>query len=65
MTFGEKIRQLRQKESLTIKDLAAKSGLTAVTIISYEKNRSKANVTNIRKLANALNCEYEDLFELR
>lgn len=61
MTFGENLKNLRKSKSLSIKQLADLSGLSPVQISTYECNHHVPNAININKLANALECTYEDL----
>lgn len=65
MTFGEKLKDLRKKRNLTIKELAEKSGVTAVSICNYENGHHKPNLVNIQKLSKALKCKYEDLYDAK
>ena len=64
MTFGEKLRNLRKERGLTAKQLSEKSGLTAVSIINYENDHRKPNLVSINKLANALDCDFDELYNI-
>lgn len=64
MTFGEKLKSLRKERGLTAKQLAKKSGLTAVSISNYENGHRKPNLVGISKLASALECDFDELYEL-
>lgn len=61
MTFGEKLKNLRKERNMSIKELSQLSGLSAVQISNYEHDHYVPNAINVNKLANALNCSYEDL----
>lgn len=61
MTFGENLRNLRKERNLSIKELSAASGLSAVHISNYEHDHHVPNAININKLAVALGCTYEEL----
>ena len=65
MTFGEKLRDLRKEHKMSIKELASKSGITTVSISNYENDHCIPNLITIQKLANALNCNYDTLYNLR
>lgn len=64
MTFGEKIRELRKERKLTLKDVSDKSGLSVVSINFYENDKKKPTLVNVQKLANGLNCKFEELYEI-
>lgn len=61
MTFGERLRRLRKEHLLTIKELAARSGLTPTTITNFEHGYRSPNTITISKLATALGVTYEEL----
>lgn len=64
MTFAEKLKEIRQKQNMSIKELSEKSGLTTTIIISYEKDRCVPGPVSISKLASALNYDYNELYDL-
>jgi transcriptional regulator with XRE-family HTH domain len=58
------LAELRKKAGLTLKALAAKSGVNYMKIHQIEKGKIKPEHIMLRtaqKLANALNCEPKDL----
>jgi len=61
VTFGERLKNLRKERNLSIKELAEKSGLSAVQISNYEHDHYVPNAINVSKLAKALGCDYDDL----
>ncbi len=61
MTFGEKLKNLRKEQNLSIKQLSEKAGLSPVQISNYEHNRNIPNAITTNKLANALGCTYDEL----
>lgn len=63
MTFGEKIKQLRKEQKLTLKDVAEKAGLSIVSVNFYENDKQKPTLVSVQKLATALNCEFEELYK--
>ncbi|WP_338835973.1 helix-turn-helix domain-containing protein [Neomoorella thermoacetica] len=54
-TPGSRLRQARLAKNMTIRDLAAASGLTSTTIISLEGDKTKATLPHLRHLSQALN----------
>lgn len=59
------IKELRARKNITQEDLARLTGLTARTIYIYEKDVSslrKASYLNIKKIADALDVEVEEIF---
>ena len=63
-TFGEKLKSLRKGNKLTQKEVAEKAGLSIVTINFYENDEQKPSLTNLQRLATALNCDFDELYEL-
>lgn len=61
--FGDFIRKLREEQNLTQKELAEKSGFTVVQIKNIERGKNIPRVFNLGKLANALNCDFDYLYE--
>lgn len=61
MTFNERLKKLRAEKGLTIKALSELSGVTSVSISSYENGHRKAHPITIAKLAKALGCSYDYL----
>jgi transcriptional regulator with XRE-family HTH domain len=56
------LRELRRRKGLSQKDLAGKSGVGQDTISGIESGRHQARPSTLRKLADALGVEVEDLF---
>lgn len=62
--MGKKIKTLRKEKSLTLQELADKSGLYKSNISDIEnEKRFKPNIKTLEKLARALECEIGDFFE--
>lgn len=61
--FGDLIKRLRIENGLTIKELADKSGFSSVEIRNIESNKFRPRVNYLKKLSEALNCDYYYLFE--
>lgn len=57
------LNDLRTARGLTQYDLERMTGISAKTISAYENGRQSMNINNAIKLAVALNCTLDDLFE--
>lgn len=57
------IKELREKKNYTIKDLSNKSGISTVEIRNIEAGKNKPSASTIWKLSQALDYDYEILFE--
>lgn len=56
---------LRRRKLLSLRDLAAKAGVTVVTLIDIENGRSRPRLMTIRKIAGALEVDPEQVQEFR
>ena len=65
MSIGEKLKNLRIQRNLSMKELSKKSGLSIVSICGYETGKHIPSSRNISKLANALKCSFDELYDLR
>lgn len=59
MTFGEKLRELREEKGMPRQALAVASGVTFATIHGYEIGRRAPSFANVVKLASALGVTCE------
>ncbi len=59
--IGEKLRETRKRKLLTQQQLAERSGVGIATIIRVERNQVEPRGSTIRKLAEALEVEPEEL----
>jgi transcriptional regulator with XRE-family HTH domain len=57
MTFGDRLRELREGKGLSRQALATASGVTFATIHGYEIGRRAPSFSNVVKLAAALGVE--------
>ena len=57
MISGKKLKQIRLFRKLTQKELAAMSGITDAAIRNYESENRSPNIRQLRKIANALECD--------
>ena len=60
--LGGKIRNLRQKENLTIQDLSEKTGLSKWLISQIENEQVSPPISTLMKIANALKVEVAYFF---
>ncbi len=60
---GEKLREAREDADLSQRELGEKAGVSADTILRMEAGEGGAYGRTVRKIAKALNMEYEDLVE--
>ncbi len=59
----ERLRELRRRRVLSMRDLEARSGVSHNTIWRIESGRQGAHPRTIRKLAEALGVEPEELLK--
>lgn len=57
------IRAIRKRRGLSQEDLSAKSGVNRISISKYERGASYPNMANAMKIANALGCKIDQLFD--
>ena len=62
-TFGGFIRELRTSNNLTLTQLAAKLDLDSANLSKIENNKRDFDEKRLKKLANALNFNFEKLKE--
>ena len=55
------LKKLREKQSLSLSDLAQKSGVNRITIHRIENGKQKPMPRTVRKLADALQVDVEKL----
>lgn len=55
MTTGERIKQYRKQQSLTLKDLGERSGLSAGYLSLIERNQTALTLVTLKRIASALN----------
>ena len=61
--FGQLVKQARKEKNMTLKELADLVGMSANEISSIEKGKRVPRVTNISRIAKALEISYEKLLE--
>lgn len=62
MTFGEMITNLRKNKGYTLEQLSNKSGITIANLSLIENDKQKPKIVTLSKLANALECSYDELY---
>jgi transcriptional regulator with XRE-family HTH domain len=62
--IGERLRDLRKRKLLTQEQRADRSGVGIATIVRVERNQVEPRGSTIRKLADALNVEPEELVKV-
>ena len=62
---GARLRWIRQRRGLSMRELGKKAGVNPVTIGKLEKGRRPAQLETVRKLAGALEVEVEELLVRR
>lgn len=55
--IGAEIKSIRQSYGLSLRDLAAKVGITYQSLNRIENGRYNTGVNNICRILNALDCE--------
>jgi XRE family transcriptional regulator, fatty acid utilization regulator len=58
---GARLRWIRQRRGLSMRELGKKAAVNPVTIGKLEKGRRPAQLETVRKLAGALEVEVEEL----
>lgn len=62
LKIGLRIKELRQQNGLSQKDLSYAADLDRSYIASVENGQSNVSIVNIEKIANALNVTLKDFF---
>lgn len=61
MSVGDNIKRLRESKSLTLADLAAKTGMDEAACESIEAGQRPLTSTEVRKICNALEVTFDVL----
>lgn len=62
--FESVLKRKRVEKGYTLQKLSELSGITYVQINNLENGKNKPTALTISRLAKALECSYEELFEL-
>jgi len=60
--FGIRVKELRKKKHISQEKLAEIANIHRTYISSVELGKRNISLTNIEKIANALDCQITDLF---
>jgi two-component system, OmpR family, response regulator len=60
--IGETIRMLRKERTLTLKQMARRTGLSVSLLSQIERAESSASISSLYKIASALDVRIQDLF---
>ncbi len=60
--FGDKIRAVREKRGLTLREVAEKAGVSESMVSQIERNRVSPAIDTLLSLAAALDIDLEYLF---
>ncbi len=63
MTFGEKIKKLRNENHLTQKELADQLHVTFQTVSKWENNSNEPDFSTLKELAKIFHCSIEELLD--
>lgn len=63
VAFGERVRELRKKNGLSQEELSYKADLHRTYIGMIERAEKNITLSNIEKIAKALNVKINDLFD--
>jgi len=61
--FGEKIRRVRERKGLTLKEIAAKAGVSESLISQIERNKISPSLDTLLTIVTVLNINIDYLFE--
>lgn len=60
--FGSKLRAVRERRGITLKQVAAKAGVSESLVSQIERNKVSPSVDTLLSIADALGIDYEYLF---
>lgn len=60
--FGEKLRTIRERKKLTLKEVAGKAGVSESLISQIERNKVSPSIDTLLLIADVLDIDYEYLF---
>ncbi len=63
ISVGARLKQFREQRGLTLKQIAAHSGLSIGFISQVEHDQTYPSLASLKKLASALNVRLKDIFE--
>lgn len=60
--FGEKLRSVRERKGMTLKEVARQAGVSESLISQIERNRVSPSIDTLLQIADVLDIDYEHLF---
>ena len=60
--FGDKLRAVRERRSLTLKEVAEKTGISESMVSQIERNRVSPAIDTLFSIADVLDIDFEHLF---
>jgi transcriptional regulator with XRE-family HTH domain len=57
MTFGERVRLMRETESLTAKEVAMRAGVSPQYLCDIERDRRVCPLETAKRIADAVDCD--------
>lgn len=63
MKHGNLIKKLRVSKSMTLRDLAKKSGVCSATIYNCEAGKKSPSIDTLKKIAKGLGCDIKQLIK--
>ncbi|HAR96672.1 MAG TPA: hypothetical protein DCR97_12030 [Deltaproteobacteria bacterium] len=60
--LGDKIKDLRERRNLSLRDLSKKSGVSANALSLIERNKTSPTVSTLMAIADAFNTKIHDFF---
>jgi len=60
--FGEKLRSVRERKGMTLKEVARQAGVSESLISQIERNRVSPSIDTLLQIADVLEIDYEHLF---
>lgn len=63
MTLGMKLKVLRISKNMDLKDVSKKSGISVAEISNIENDKNKPQIATIKKLAEAFDYDYNQLYD--
>lgn len=61
--IGEKLRELRLRQNMTLKDVAERTGLSVGFLSSLERSQTNASIATLQKLAKLYNTNFLSFFD--
>jgi XRE family transcriptional regulator, regulator of sulfur utilization len=63
--LGLELQRIREKQGLTVEELAEKSGISATTIRKVERGTQEARMETVAKLAKPLGLTFDKVWRLQ